>query len=173
MRKSGIGAALLLFCVLSLVSACAGRQLATESADARTIQGIYSLYLYGCHYPDDIENAAFMISESSPYPFDLYAPETSYTVKKGLPAEQALTEANTFIRCGIHSVWQTGIVRIMDDRGGTVGYEIRPLYYPYDVGFSDVLLFSYSLNKGRVTAYIRPTRERDRDSSPFQDQDSQ
>jgi hypothetical protein len=161
MSKVGtIGTAAILLLALSTHQAYAtGKQLETESAGKTTITGTYTVLLYGCRYADDIENAVILVSEGSRYPVEIYAPETRYKVKKGLDAKKALAEAKAFVKCGVHTVWQTQTRRIRDDAGGTIGYELRPLYYPYDVGAADVLLISYSLKGNKVTAYIRLTLE--------------
>ena len=161
MEKVGtiLSAAALLLVLSTSQATAADRQLKTESAGQAAITGNFTVMLYGCRYPDDIENAAILVSEESRYPVEIYAPDTRYKVKKGLDAQKALAEANAFVKCGVHTVWQTQIRRIGDDEGWTVGYEVRPLYFPYDVGSTDVLLISYALKDGRVIAYIRLTPE--------------
>lgn len=161
MAKVGtiVGGAVLLLALSMSQASAAGKQLKTESAGQAAITGSFTALLYGCRYPDDIENAAILVAEGSKYPLEIYAPDTRYKVKKGLDAQKALAEANAFVKCGVHTVWQTQIRRILDDDGGTVGYEVRPLYFPYDVGAADVLLISYALKDGRVMAYIRLTPE--------------
>jgi hypothetical protein len=145
-----------LLLAISVLQGCSlGRQLQTQTADPRSIEGTYDLFLYGCRYPDDIENAAFLISGESKYPVDLFVPETSYKVKKGMLAKEAFIQADAFVRCGIHTVTETRLHRIPDDSGGTIGYEVLPRYLPYDVGGSDPLLVSYSLMDNTVTVYIR------------------
>ena len=146
----------------------AGKQLKTESAGEAAITGAYTVLLYGCRYPDDIENAAILVSEGSRYPVEIYASDTRYKVKKGLDAQKALAEANEFVRCSVRRVWQTQIRRILDDAGGTIGYEVRPLYYPNEVGSADVLLISYALKGGKVRAYIRLTPEMENRRNPEQ-----
>jgi len=152
--RYALSAALLI--AMTVLQGCAlGKQLQTETADPGSIAGMYDLVLYGCRYPDDIEHAAFLISPDSRYPVSLFVPDTSYTMKKGLQAEKALSEADAFVRCGIHTVTETRVHRIPDDSGGTIGYEVLPRYLPYDVGGSDPLLVSYSLKDGKVTVFIR------------------
>jgi hypothetical protein len=155
--------------VLMMLQACvAGRQLRTEAAVPANVQGTYDLYLYGCRYSDDIENAAILIGDSSRYPFEIFALDSLYKVKRGLPAGQALAEANTFLRCSFHTIWQTRLRGISDDAGNTIGFDLVPRYDPLELGIADVMLLSYTLKNGRVTAYIRvdPARE---DSRLFSD----
>lgn len=161
MTKVGaiLSAVALLLALSTPHASAAGKQLKTESAGQASITGTFTALLYGCRYPDDIENAAILVAEGSRYPVEIYALETRYKVKKGLDAQKALAEANAFVKCGVHTVWQTQIRRIRDDDGGTIGYEVRPLYFPYDVGAADVLLISYALKDGKVRAYIRLTPE--------------
>ncbi len=147
--------ALLLVLAPALQGCVEGRMLRTEPVGATAIEGTFTALLYGCRYPDDIENAAILVSEGSKYPLEIYSPASRYKVRRDLSAQQALAEANAFVKCGVHTVWQTQVRRILDDSGGTVGYEVRPLYYPYDVGAADVLLISYALKDGKIRAYIR------------------
>lgn len=132
-----------------------GTQLQSETADPKTISGTYDLYLYGCRYPDDLEHAAFLIVPDRMGMVDLYVPDTSYKIKRGLPADKALADADAFVRCGIHTVNELRVHRIPDGSNGTIGYEILPRYLPYDVGGTDPLLVSYSLKDGKITIYIR------------------
>ena len=141
---------------MSILQGCAlGKQLHTQTADPKTIVGTYDLILYGCRYPEDYEHAAFLIAPDTRYPVSLFVPDTSYKVKKGMPVEKALSEAEAFVRCGTHTVTETRVHRIPDDSGGTIGYEILPRYPATEVSGSDPLLVSYSLKDGRVTVFIR------------------
>lgn len=145
----------LLAATFALQSCMAGIQLRTTSADRSAISGTYTLLLYGCHYPDQIDNVAIMVAENSRYPVEIYDLDTSFKVKKGVPAQQAVSEADEFVRCSFHRIWQTQISKILDDSGGTLGYEFRPLYNVIEFGTPDVQLINYSLKDGKVRAYIR------------------
>jgi hypothetical protein len=145
-----------LFVLVASMSGClAGTRLDTETADPKTITGTYDLLLYGCRYPDDLERAVFLIVPDKTGMVDLFVPATSYKVKRGLPAEQALAEADAFVRCGNHTVTELRIHRIPDGGNGTTGYEILPRYAYYDDGGTDPLFVSYSLKDGKITVYIR------------------
>ena len=152
--RYALSAALLV--AMSVLQGCAlGKQLQTQTADPKMIAGTYDLVLYGCRYPADLENAAFLISGESRYPVSMFVPDTSYKIKKGMPAKEAFIQADSFVRCGIHTVTETRVHRIPDDSGGTIGYEVLPRYLPYDIGGSDPQLVSYSLKDGKVTVFIR------------------
>jgi hypothetical protein len=140
----------------AILSSCAlGSQLKTETSDPKTIQGAYDLFTYGCRYPDDLEHAAFLIAPEKSNMVDLFVPATSYKIKRGLPAGQALTEANAHVRCGVRTVQEIRVHRIPDGAGGTLGYEILPRFAPTDEGGMDPLLVSYSLKEGKIIIYIR------------------
>jgi hypothetical protein len=162
-------ATLCLVAAWTLQAGAAGRQLAPKPADPAEIKGTYNLILYGCRYPDDLENMAILVNEDSPYPLEVYALDGMYKVKKGLPGPQALSEANTFLNCSAYTVWQTVLRSIPDGAGKTVGYELKPLYRSWEVRVPEPLLSSYTLKDGKVTAYIRldPLLE-DRDSGDGQ-----
>jgi len=142
--------------IVASISGCMlGTQLHTETADPKTIRGTYDLLLYGCRYPDDIEHAAFLITPDKAGMVELYVPATSYKVKRGLPADQALAEANTHVRCGIRTVEAIRVLRIPDGSGGTLGFEVLPRYPATDVGGMDPLNVSYTLKDGKITVYIK------------------
>ncbi len=159
MNRTGsiIAVALLLILAPALLRTGEAKQLGTAAADATSISGTYTAYLYGCRYPDDIENAVILVPEGSRYLMEIYASQSRYKVRKGLAGPRALADAKAFLQCSVHTVWQTAMRKILDN-GHTVGYEIRPLYYPYDLGAADVLLISYTEKQGTVTAYIRLAR---------------
>lgn len=151
-----------------LLTACmTGTRLNTSSADPATISGTYTLLLHGCKYGDEIDNVAILADEQGRYPVEIYAVPGSYTVKKGIPAKEALAQAMSFVACSTHSVWKTQVERIVGDNNGTVGYEVRPLYFPLEFGNTDPIQISYFLRTEGVRVYIRidDTVERELDSS--------
>ncbi len=152
-RYTSLGLALLLFV---LATGCAaGEQLRTEGTAGKAIQGTFDLYLYGCRYPGDIENVAILVAVDSPYHLEIYDLPGRYKVKKGLPAEKALADANAFVRCSMKTVMRSEIREIEDDQGRIFGFDVRPLYMPYEIRAVDVMRISYVLAGGRVTAYIK------------------
>jgi len=159
---------------LTLQACVSGARLLAKPADPAEVQWTYTLLLYGCRYPDDLENMAILVQENGPYPVEIYAPDFMYKVKKGLPAPQALAEAEAFIQCSFHKFWMSVLRKIPDEAGRTIGYEVKPLYVPWEVGVPEVLLSSYSLKDGKVTAYILldPLVEKRRDTSDGQRDDS-
>lgn len=166
--KKALSAAASLLLAAALAGCMAGKQLSTSAAEPASVTGTYTLLLYGCHYPDDAQNVAFLVSDSSKYPLEIYDLDTSYKVKTGVPAQQALSEADSFLRCTSYRLWRTQLQRIPDDSGGTVGYEVRPLYLPYEFGQPDILWISYSLRDGKIRTYIKldPDVERAIEASP-------
>jgi len=166
--KIVLSATCILVLAAMLQGCMAGKQLMTGPADPSEIKGTYTLLLYGCHYPTQIQDVAILVDEAGRYPVSIYDLDTSYTVKKGIPAGQALSEAERFVRCSTNRIWRTEMRKILDDSGGTIGYEIRPLYMPVEFGIPDVIQVSYSLQKGEVRAYIKlfPDVERQQDMGP-------
>jgi hypothetical protein len=145
------------------VSGCAmGTQLLTASADPKAITGTYDLYMYGCRYPDDLEHAAFLIEPEKSPMVELFVRDTAVTIKRGLPADSALAEANKFVRCGNRTVEAIRFQQIPDGSGGTLGYEMLPRYPVTDLGGMDPLLVSYSLKEGKITVYIELSPEVER-----------
>jgi hypothetical protein len=155
MKRQILDAAAALIVIFIIQGCSHGTQLRTETADPKGIEGTYDLITYGCRYPNDIEHAAFLIAPDKAGMVDLYVPATSYKVKRGIPADQALSEANTHVRCGVRTVVATRVHRIPDGSGGTLGFEVLPRYSATEVGGMDPLNVSYSLKDGKITIHIR------------------
>jgi hypothetical protein len=64
---------------------------------------------------------------------ELYVPATSYKVKRGIPADQAIAEADSHVRCGVRKVVAIRVRRIPDGSGGTLGFEVLPRYSATEV----------------------------------------
>ncbi len=141
--------------VFATLQACApGIHLLPKPADPSEIKGTYTLILYGCRYADDLENMAVLVDAKNKYKFEVYAHENMYKVKKEVSGTEAIREANAFINCSMHTVWQTVLRRIFDADGRTIAYELKPLYRPWEFRTPEVLLSSYTLHDGKVTAYF-------------------
>jgi len=162
-EKAFLSAAAVVCLALFMTSCMTGTRLNTFAADPAEVSGTYTLLLHGCKYGDQIDNVAILVDEHSRYPVDIYDIPLSYTVKKGIPAKEAIAEATAFVACSTFRVWQTRVSRIDDDSGGTIGYEVRPLYFPLEISNPDPLQISYFLRKDGVRVYIRidSTVERD------------
>jgi hypothetical protein len=166
--KSVYGMTLILVLAATLQGCMLGKQLMTSGADPSEVKGTYTLLLYGCHYPAQIQEVAILVDEAGRYPVTIYDLDSSYRVKTGVPAEQALSEADQFVRCSTNRIWRTEMRKILDDSGGTLGFEVKPLYDPVQFGIPNVIETSYSLQKGVVRAYIRlfPDMERQQNAGP-------
>jgi hypothetical protein len=137
------------------------KHLMTEEAKENDVQGVFTLILYGGRYIDDIETIAILDYEGDEYTLKPYAPQFDFKIKKGVPEKEALKEAYTFVSFH-NSFYRSQLSRIMDDKGKTIGYELRPLYMPFTFGVSDVLEVDYWLKDGtvKVTIRIQPSVER-------------
>lgn len=152
--------------LLTLAGSCVfGRYLKVENADPAGIKGTYTLFLYGGRYMDDFETIAIMAEEGTPYTFEIYAPDFNYKVKNRVPADKALAEAKRFVSAN-HDFHRIDFKRIPDEAGNTIGYEVRPLYYPFYLRYSDVLDVAFKVENQKVTVYIKlkPEVEKSLDS---------
>ncbi len=140
------------------------KPLKTEETKAADITGVFTLILYGGRFSDDIETIAILDYEGDQYTFEPYAPEFDYGIKKGIPAKEALGVAKKFVSFH-NSFWRSQLSKIIDNKGSTIGYEVRPLYWPTTFGLSDVLEVNYWLKEGnkiKVTIRLTPSVERTR-----------
>lgn len=163
----------LILTVLSLVLfyglPAEGRSLTTEEVKVIDVPGAFSLILYGGRYFSDVETVAILDLEGDQYTLEPFAPEFDYRIKKGLQAGEALHDAEAFISRH-HLFSHSQLVKILDGKGSTVGYELRPLYRPHAFGDFDLIDVDYWLKDGRikVTVRVKPHVERqlhDRDMS--------
>jgi hypothetical protein len=156
--KKGERHMVLLTLSLFICSCATAPYLKTEEAKKAELSGSYTLFLYGERFSNDIENLAVLDKEGDPYTFTIYAPEFDFSVRKDLPAKEALAVAERFIRAG-YSVQDTQLSEILDPGGRLIGYEVRPLYSVIDYGYRDVLDVNYVLKDHEVTVMIRLRRE--------------
>ncbi len=143
--------------LLSLsMSSCvtAGNHLRTMEAKPSEVTGTYTLFLYGCRYADDLENVAILDKEGGPYTMEIFAPDYRYKVKTGLSAEDALRQAEQFVKCSVH-YQQTRFSKIPDAEGNIIGYEARALYSPIRFGMYDVLNIQYVKDGKKIVVYIK------------------
>ncbi|HKN18620.1 MAG TPA: hypothetical protein VJW95_02390 [Dissulfurispiraceae bacterium] len=137
---------LLFFAVMSAACGALKQEIRTEDASEKEITGVYSLILYGGTYGNQLEAVAILSKEDSPYTIVPYAPEFDFSIIRHLPAKEALAGAFSFI--SRHPDFSRAqIARIVDSGGGVIGYEIRPLYWPFTYGAPDVL-YTYYWRKG-------------------------
>lgn len=137
------------------------KALRTEDAKNADIRGSFTVILYGSRHSSDIETLAILDIEGDDYTFEPYAPEFDYRMERGLPAREAVERAEQFISWH-HSFQRPRFSRIIDNKGSTIGYEIRPLYYPLTFGEPDVLYTDYipDGNKVSVIIKLKPSVER-------------
>jgi len=133
----------------------------TESLKAGDNSGVFDLVLYGGNYSNDLETAAFLDRQGDAYNFDIYAPEFNYRTIKGLTFEEGLDKATEFVSLN-SSFHQFKITSIVNDKSQILGYEVKPLYLPYNYGTDDVLDIWYTEkgNKVVVTVRLKPFIEK-------------
>ena len=141
----------LLTCLFSCVAA---ERLNTVESRPVSVRGSVDLILFGCRHPDDIMNAAFLDDSGDAYSFDIFAPAFDYSIRRAVPKEKALQEAEQFLECTFHDQ-QPQVNAVLGPEGQVLGYEVRPLYSPVRFGIRDVLNIEYRLSGNKVTVYVR------------------
>jgi len=130
-----------------------GKSLRTVPAQSTALTGMYTLILYGGKHSNDLETVVILGKENSRYTFEPFASEFKYTTKKGVPAKEAIAEAEKFVSW--HNSFQQSEIRgIIDDKGNTLGYELRPLYLPITFGAEDVADVNYKMEADRIIVYV-------------------
>ncbi len=156
MNNMIFGIRLLAICVVStiLASCATGNYLRTEESSSIEMKKTYSLILYGGRFSDDMETLAILDKEGDKYEFIVYASADDYRIKRKVSAKKALEEAEHFVRFH-HSFRRSLLSRILDQSGDTIGYEVKPLYFPLDVGYSDLIDTYYRIEGKTVLVKIR------------------
>jgi hypothetical protein len=141
---------LVCFCV----SCTPGIRLNTQLAQDSEVTGTYTVIFYGCNFYEDFETIAFLDKEGDQYIFEPYAPDFKYRIRKGVGAKEALAEATNFLHCNT-AFQRPQLSKIIAPSGVIVGYEVRPLYYPFVYGSGDVLLKDYRIKDHKVVIWIK------------------
>lgn len=144
----------ILLASLSLMSCAHGTRLATQDAKETEVSDTYTVIFHGCNYLNDLETIVFLDREGDSYTFEPYSPDFNYRVIKGLGAAVALEGAKQFAGCNT-SFRTTQLSRVIGPAGEVIGYEVRPIYYPYNYGLDDVLNVNYMLRDKKVVIMIR------------------
>ncbi len=140
--------------VILSASCTSAIRLSTQGAEDSEVTGTYRVIFYGCNFNNDLETIAFLDKEGGKYPFEPYAPDFKFRIKKGLIAKEALTEAKEFVNCNT-SFRRAQTYKIIGPNGEVLGYEVRPLYEPVTYGAEDVLMTDYELKNNKVVVTIR------------------
>lgn len=132
--------------------------LQTGPVIAGDVKGTFNVVFLGANFANDFETIAFLDVVGDGYEIEPYAPAFRYRVKKDVPAQDALAEAEKFAGqiTGFHKVQYS---KILDPNNKVIGYEVRPLYYPHTFGVDDVLDVFYRIkdNKVMVEVTLKPT----------------
>jgi hypothetical protein len=151
--------------IVSFIVLSGDNHLKTEAAYPAEVQGKFTLLLYGgSSSPNDLANIAILDAEGDPYSFEIYAPDSSYTVQAGLNAAQALKEAEQFVRRNIQFE-RSRLHRILSPAGAAIGYELRPLYSVTTFGRDDILDVRYSIKDRTVLVCIELEPDIERQST--------
>jgi hypothetical protein len=136
------------------ISCVPGIRLDTQGAQHSEVTGKYRVIFYGCNFLNDFETIVLLDKEDDNYVFDPFAPEFNYREKTGMDAATAFAAAEHFLQCS-SSFNGTQLREILGPDTRVVGYELRPLYFPFVYGVDDVLDTNYVLRGDKVVIWIR------------------
>jgi hypothetical protein len=145
-------AVVLIFAIIS----CAGTGLRTASiVDNGSINGVFTVILYGTQEYESLNTIAFLDREGDGYELIPYAPEFNYRVIRNVKDEEAVEKALHYISTQNPDFQNPQIRAILDEQGNTIGYELRPLYRIFVYGLSDVLQVHYTpMGGGKIRISI-------------------
>jgi len=159
MHANSRTALLLMIFVFIVLHSCAfSKSLRTTETASIDEKKSYIMIFYGGRYSTDVENLVVLSLEGGRYPFEVYSSDFDYIVKKGVPAKDALEQAQRFV--SHHRDYYRSIIsKILDPEGTVIGYEVRPLYYPYALGLMDYLDVTYYIKDNKVIVNVNLTPE--------------
>ena len=154
-------ALLIIFGALFLHQQGRGEPVFTEVMEGPAPTGVFTLILHGGGHGSDLTTVAFLDGEGDNISFDPFRPDFEYKKIPSLQAGEALNRAEAFIKSH-HAYSGSVLKRIVNSRGFTLGYEMRPLYQAVSVGATDVIDIHYVLKGGKVVISItlKPEIER-------------
>jgi hypothetical protein len=117
---------LLLLIIIGWLARSGDRSLKTHAAVPAEVQGKFILLLCGCSSRDDIENAAILDREGDGYTFEVTGFRGSCIARAGLTGEEALRDAEQFLRCNIHCE-RSRLIKILGPQGAAAGFALMPL----------------------------------------------
>ncbi len=112
------------------------------------------MILFSGPWPGSIGNVAFLDRDDDRITLEPYAPEFCFKIMKGLPAGEALAQAESFVS-GHSAFRRSRIAVIRDDYERIAGYEIRPLYMQTVYGSEDILEINYRQRDNRIDIHVR------------------
>ena len=131
------------------------RPLSTLSANPEDMHGTFTLLAFGRRHGNDLETVVIFDAEGDGYHFDLFAPDFDFKIMKGMSSTAAYKRALEFV--SFHYAFShTRLIRILNRKGETIGFELRPLYRPFVFGRSNILdVFYWPKEEGQVKVTIR------------------
>ena len=153
-----------ILCFSLLLYGCSGtagtrslfsRPLPTLSANPEDMKGTFTLLAFGRRHGNDLETVVIFDAEGDGYHFDLFVPDFDFKIMKGMPSKAAYKRALDFVNFH-YAFSHTRLISILNTKGETIGFELRPLYRPFVYGRSDLLdVFYWPKEEGRVKVTIR------------------
>lgn len=126
----------------------------TKEVVESEIKGRFDVILYGGRHVNDLETIAYLDIVDDDYEIEIFAPDFDYRIERSKDADLALTIARRFT--GWHSSFMRfSYSKIITPDGKTIGYEVRPLYLPFEFGRADVFDISYWLRGKKVIISIK------------------
>jgi hypothetical protein len=138
--------------VLVLFS-CAGTiDLATEYVSREEdVPGLFTVLFSGRHYFEEVDAVVILDLEGDEYRFVTSTRDMDYEILKSLSYPEAFYESGPFFRLHEAFSGKTRLYRIMSPDGRTVGYELRPIYFPAYLGVADLVKTRYRVTEdGRI-----------------------
>jgi hypothetical protein len=145
---------LIAFIALTITSCTGGKILRTEPSTVESLSGIFNVIFYYNQDYEGLKQVVILDVADDDHTIALYEPGYFIRTVKHMNGDDAIINAVKFLE-GHPNYMNYKILKIVDQAGNTVGFEVRPLYLPEMYGISDVMDNYYILqDDGTITAII-------------------
>lgn len=124
-----------------------------QDCNEQSIKGIYDVIVYSNSFINDPETFIILDVADDNTKILPYAPSFQFKVHEKLDEKQALKIVHEILRdsANVSSIKCTQI----KDGANIVGYELKPIYFPWIYGIMEPLDTSYKKDNNTITVFIK------------------
>ncbi len=145
---------ILLYLFLLLFPVQLYAEIVEEECNSSEISGIFDLIVHSNSFINDPETFLVLDRVDDNLKFVPYVPEFKFRVFQNLNAKEGLKIANEIL---LNSAYVSTVkCTVLKDKSRSVlGYELKPIYFPWTFGVLEPVETRYKLNNDTIHIFIR------------------
>ncbi len=144
---------ILIFLTLVVLPLTLQAEVSVEQCDEIDIKGTFNLIIYSNSFINDPETFIFLDRVDDKIKILPYAPAFKYRAIENLNEKEAMKIVNEILR---DSSFISSIkCSTLYDKENIIGYELKPLYFPWIFGILEPVETVYKKEEGFILIYIR------------------